>query len=172
MGIFDFFKKKKEKPDIQLVGHSLENLKIGDVIELDGEVWEVKSRGYYDYGDDREWDFKICSPTREGFLNKDEDGLYFFVKDDLKKLSLDLISYLKSHDDLPSDIIFDNKKYKLVFSSAAYYVKEGHRSPVIIWDFESEDGKLLEILQWGDEDFEIYSGRRLEEWEIENVFSR
>lgn len=171
MGIFDLFKKKKRE-EVELVGHSLEKLSIGDIIELDGETWEVKAKGYYDYGHEKEWDFKITSPTREGFLNKDEDRLYFFIKDDLKKLSLDIITYLKNHDDLPNQLIFDDKPYKLVYSSAAYYVKDGHRSPVVMWDFESEDGKLLEVLQWGDEDFEIYVGRTLEEWEIEDVFSR
>lgn len=174
MGLLDFFKslKKHKEQDIELVGHSLENLNIGSVIELDGESWEVKSKGYYDYGDEKEWDYKIQSPTREGYLNKDEEGIYFFVRGDLNKLSINLFDFLKTHDDLPSQILFDGKPYTLKFSGAAYYCVENKRTPVVIWDFEDNEGNILEILQWSDQDFEVFLGRSLQEWEIEDVFSK
>ncbi len=171
MGLFDFFKKKKNQDQVDLIGHSLDGLKKGGIVELDGESWEVVDIGYYDYGDEKEWDWKLVSPTREGFLNKDEDGIYFFKREDLKKLSIDPIEYLKTHEDLPSEIKFDNKLYDLEYSGAAYYVKDGNRSPVVIWDFEDDNGNILEILQWADEDFELFLGRRLQEWEIEDVLS-
>jgi hypothetical protein len=172
MGLFDFFKKKKKQDDVDVVGHSLDDVGIGGIIELDGESWEVVDKGYYDYGGEKELDLKIQSPTREGFLNKDEEGIYFFVRENMKKLSLNPIEFLKTHDDLPSEIEFDNSLYRLQYSSAAYYVKGNNRSPVVIWDFEDTEGNILEILQWGDEEFEIFSGRRLEEWEIEDVLSK
>jgi hypothetical protein len=27
----------------------------------------------------------------------------------------------------------------------------------------------LELLQWGEDDFELFLGRKVEEWEIENI---
>jgi len=61
----------------------------------------------------------------------------------------------------------------LVYSGAAYYLPEGgERMPVLIWDFEDDSGQIVELLQWADEEFEVYKGRVLEEWEIENVLHR
>ncbi|GAB6888756.1 DUF4178 domain-containing protein [Desulfothermus okinawensis JCM 13304] len=174
MGIFDFLKslKKNKEQDVELVGFNLEDLNVGSVIELDGESWEVKSKGYYDYGDEKEWDYKIQSSTREGFLNKDEEGIYLFVRDDLTKLSINLFNFLKTHDDLPSEVMFNGKPYNLTYSGAAYYCVGDSRTPVVIWDFEDSEGNILEILQWSDDDFELFLGRKIQEWEIEDVFSK
>ncbi len=173
MGLFDFFKKKQEpKEETPTIGFSLESLSVGDILDMDGESWEVVDKGYYDYGDEIEWDWKIKSPSREGFLNKDEEGIYLFWREEIHKISPYPPSYLKEHEDLPYEIKFDNIPYNLEYSGAAYYVKGDNRSPVIIWDYENEKENILEILQWGDDDFEVFGGRRLEEWEIEDILKK
>ncbi len=175
MGLFDFFKKKKKRPSYEeepLVGGSLERLKKGDIVELDGESWEVKDMGYYDYDGEIEKDWELESATKRGFLNKEDNNIYFFVEDDLEKVHPSLITYLKNHDDLPSEIEFGGEKFFISFSGAAYYVKGNNRSPVVLWDFKNKEGKIVEILQWGEEDFEVFVGRKLQEWEIEEIFHK
>ena len=87
MGLFDLFKKKKKTYEEPLVGFDLDRLKKGDIIEIDGETWEVVGYGYYDYGDGEiEKDWELMSASRKAFLNKEEDELYFFVQDDVSKL--------------------------------------------------------------------------------------
>ncbi|GEM_PF-1798808 len=169
--IFSFF-KKKEKKEETVIGYSIDELEKGDIVEIAGETWEVIEKGYYDYGEWKEKSFRIRSSRSEGFLSKDEEGIYFFTEDDIRNLSLDPISYLKKEEDLPEEISFKGRPFRLKFSAGAYYVTEKGSSPVIVWDFEDTEGNLLEILQWSDEDFEVLSGRRLEEWEIENVLRR
>ncbi len=172
MGLFDFFKKKEEKKESPSLGFDLSQLKPGDILEMEGDSWEVVDRGYYDYGDEREWDWKIASSTKEGFLNQDEEGIYLFWREDIKKVFPHPPSYLKENEDLPYTIKFDTRSFELEFSGAAYYVKGEERSPVIIWDYADEEGNILEILQWGDDDFEVFLGRKIEEWEIEDVFKK
>ncbi len=175
MGLFDFFKRKKENQkyaEEPLVGVSLDNLKKGDIIEIDGESWEVIGVGYYDYGGEIEKDWELLSSKGKAFLNKEDDSIYFFVKDNPNKVSPPLISYLKEHEDFPPEISFDGEKFSISFSGSAYYVKDNTKAPVIIWDFENKEGKIVEILQWGEEDFEVYVGRKLKEWEIEEIFHK
>jgi len=169
MGLFDFFKKRK-KEDVN-IDFSLKNLKVGAVFDFDGETWEVESIGEYDYGGSVEKEWKIKSATKEGFLSSDGEHIYFFVKTTLDDFKPEPISYLKSHNDFPQEVEYKNKKYILKYSASAYYIKTFERAPVIIWDFE-RNGEILEVLQWGEEEFEIFLGREVQEWEIDSILLR
>jgi hypothetical protein len=170
MGILDFLwsGKKTKKEEFSLLETSLEALTVGSVFDFDGETWEVVEIGRYNYGGEIEKDWKIKSATKEGFLNQDEDGIYFFVKVALNGFEPNPLSYLKTHEDLPPQVYYQGKPYQLVFSASAYYETANQKLPVIIWDYEGEK-KILELLQWGEDDFELFLGRKVEEWEIENI---
>ncbi len=178
MSIFSKFKQIFTKSNkIESKDEFKFDLKTGDVFDFDDHTWKVISEMKYEYGGGEiEKCWKIISGYQEGFLSYDGEEIYFFVKDDFQKVWPPLIKYLKEHTDLPEEIKFENDAYTLIYSTAGYYYgpDRGEKVPVIVWLYENSKDKfnLLEIQQWGEEDFEVLIGRKVEEWEIENILSK
>jgi hypothetical protein len=49
----------------------------------------------------------------------------------------------------------------------------GPEQEFIYWDYEDEEEEgLVTIEQWGDNDFEVYAGTWVEEYQFENILPR
>jgi len=175
MGFFDLFKGvfKKEKEEAhEIFENPLEKLKKGDIVELDGETWEVVGVATYKYKGSVEKEWEIKSARRKGFLSKEDDKIYFFEEIDLEAIKPNLMKHYKKYKEPPEEVEYDGKIYRLKFAGKATYVKGFERYPVEIWEFKSQDGEMIDVEIWDEYEIEAYKGRELKEWEIEGVFNR
>jgi len=161
MGFLDFFKRKEKEESL----NPLENLKKGDIVEFDGETWEVVDVAEYKYKGSVEKEWEIRSARRRGFLSYEEGKIYFFEEIDLN--SIELVRSKKP----PETIKVDDKEFKLKFAGKAVYKKGSESYPVEIWEFVS-DGEIIEIEIWDEYEIEAFRGREIKEWEIEGIFKR
>ena len=163
----NFFKKKKEK---DVVLNPLESLKKGDIVEFDGETWEVVDVAEYKYKGSVEREWEVRSARRRGFLSYEDGKIYFFEELDLK--SIEPIIHYRKRKEPPETIRVGNKEFKLKFAGKAVYRKGSESYPVEIWEFVSDDGELIEFEIWDEYEIETSKGREIKEWEIEGIFKR
>ncbi len=168
----NLFKREEEKKDIELLGNPLERLKKGDIVELEGETWEVKDVALYDYGATKEKEWEIVSANRRGFLSMEEGKIYFFTEIDPEDIHPDVGKHYRDFGKPPEEITYKGKRYKLRYAGKAKYRKNLESYPVLIWEFKSEDGEIIDVEIWDDYEIEAFKGRELKEWEIEGVFPR
>ncbi|NPA32684.1 MAG: DUF4178 domain-containing protein [Aquificae bacterium] len=162
--IRSLFKKERKKDD------PLEALKEGDIVELDGESWEVVGTAVYDWGSTKEKEWELRSPTKRGFLSKEEGKIYFFTEIDPSRIEPDPLSHYRRHKKPPEEIVYEGKRYRLSFAGRALYKKGDESYPVTVWEFKNEEGEIIDVEIWGDYEAEAYKGRELQEWEIFSVF--
>lgn len=176
MGFFEklkkLFSKEEEREEEILLSNPLERLKRGDILEIDGETWEVTDVAMYDYGASKEKEWEIRSPSRRGFLSLEEGKIYLFEEIDPEDLEPDPGKHYREYRKPPEYITYKGKRYKLKYAGKAKYVKNLESYPVTIWEFKSEDGEIIDVEIWDDYEVEAYKGRELQEWEIESILPR
>ncbi len=170
MGFFDIFKRKKEEESV--VGSPLESLRKGDIVELDGETWEVVDVAEYRYSGSVEKEWEIRSARRKGFLSVEDGKIYFFEEIEIHAIKPNLISYYRRHREPPDEVTLGDKAYRLKFAGKAVYKKGSEKYPVEVWEFISEDGEMIDVEIWDEYEIEAFKGRELKEWEIEGIFKR
>jgi len=169
MGFLDIFRRKK-KSDEDVIGTPLERLKKGDIVELDGETWEVVDVAEYRFSGSVEKEWEIRSAKRRGFLSVEEGKIYFFEEIDVTSIKPNILSHYRKHREPPEEIEHEGKVYRLKFAGNALYKKGSERYPVLIWEFVSDDKEMMDIEIWDDYEIETFKGRELKEWEIEGIF--
>ena len=169
MGFLDFFKRKK-KEDESL--NPLENLKKGDIVEFDGETWEVVGVAEYRYKGSVEKEWEVRSARRKGFLSYEEGKIYFFEEIDLNSIEPNIVSHYRRCKEPPETVRVGNKEFKLKFAGKAVYRKGSESYPVEVWEFISDDGEMIDVEIWDEYEIEASKGRELKEWEIEGIFRR
>jgi len=171
MGIFDIFKRKRKEEEDTL-GNPLENLKKGDIVELEGETWEVVDVAEYRYKGSVEREWEIRSARRRGFLSVEEGKIYFFEEVDINSIKPNLLSHYRRYREPPDEIEHDGKVYRLKFAGRAVYRKGSESWPVEVWEFISDDREMIDVEVWDAYEIETFKGRELKEWEIEGIFRR
>ena len=75
------------------------------------------------------------------------------------------------NEDPPETIRYSGKQYKGTESSAGLYRKnaEGEGREFVIWSFESGEGRLLYISQWGEREFSAYEGENVQEYQFTDI---
>jgi hypothetical protein len=173
MGFFDFLRRSfKKEEQHEVLENPLERLKKGDIVELDGETWEVVGVAIYKHKGSVEKEWEIRSAKRSGFLSVEDGKIYFFEEIELESIKPDLITHYRRFREPPEEISFGNKVYRLKYAGRAMYEKGFERYPVEIWEFVSQDGEMIDVEIWDEYEIETYKGRQLKEWEIEGVFKR
>ncbi|HIP42557.1 MAG TPA: DUF4178 domain-containing protein [Aquifex aeolicus] len=176
MNPFSFFKKifkgEEHKEEVDLLQIPLEKLKKGDIIELEGESWEVVDIALYDYGASKEKEWEIRSAKNRGFLSLEEGKIYFFLEIDSENIQPNPQEHYRKYKNPPEEITVGGKKFKLKYAGKAKYVKNLESYPVIIWEFKNEDGEMIDVEIWDEYEVEVFKGRELKEWEIESILPR
>jgi hypothetical protein len=173
MGIFDIFKRAlKKEEQLEVLENPLERLKKGDIVELDGETWEVVGVAIYKHKGSVEKEWEIRSAKRSGFLSVEDDKIYFFEEIELDSIKPNLIAHYRRFREPLEEVSFGGKVYKLKSAGRAMYEKGFEKYPVEIWEFVSQDGEMIEAEIWDEYEIETYKGRQLKEWEIEGIFKR
>jgi len=176
MGFLDkikkLFSKDEEKEEELVLSNPLEKLKKGDILEIDGETWEVTDVALYDYGASKEKEWEIKSASRRGFLSLEEGKIYFFEEIDPEDIEPEPGEYYRNYKEPPQYVTYKGKKYKLKYAGKARYVKNLESYPVTMWEFRGDDGEIIDVEIWDDYEVEAYKGKELREWEIENILPR
>jgi len=176
MGIFDFFKKEKTEAKIDF---TVNDLKVGFMVDYFMQTWEVKKVYVYDWGNN--------FYSREYLLDSGSDTMYLSVEDDdqlicsiwnkLDIFDIDsgLVSSITATDDAPNKLVYENKTFVRKESSQGYCKEEGESddSEVVNWMYESPETKeLLSIDRWGEEEYRSSKGKYVEEFEFSNILPR
>ncbi|MBT3208749.1 MAG: DUF4178 domain-containing protein [Bacteroidetes bacterium] len=178
MGIFDVFKKKEKKPEYDPTNISVLDLQKGFVFEYDLKTWIVKAAYDYDWGNNffsRE--YKIDDGEQQFFLsveNDDEISISISKKIKIRTISEDIPEYISENDKPPKSLIYKNIKYFLDGENPGFFKdcenKTDDWAEVISWTYYDEtDENILNIEQWGDDDFESSVGTVIKEFEISNI---
>lgn len=179
MGIFDFFKSKKEEESMNFdpLNIKIEDLKKGDLFDYNLETWIVKEEFEYDWGNECfTKELLIEQGSNQMFLDIDlEDGLEISILKSVKirKLNEYFIDHLKEHQEPLKKIDFEGVTYFLDTKNYGFYRNVNTNSEgdeCISWDFyDADETKILSIDQWSEEEFEVSVGEYIKEYDISNI---
>jgi len=178
MGFKDLFKKNKPEPD-PLKDLTLARMKRGYFVDYDLKTWEVTAVNYYDFGEgiiSREWQLKSEDETVYLELESDDEDYWSLNrKIPFARLGSKIKDYILEHEDPPDEIVFDGVTYYIDETGAGHFYKDetGAGQEFIRWSYIDDSGKkLLDIEQWGEEDFEASVGEQVEEYQFSNILPR
>jgi len=178
MGWKDFFKKKDEGPD-PLHDLSLEKMEKGYLVDYDLRTWEVTACNRYDWGGgDVSLEWSLSSSDEILYLEREEDDEVYWSlssKIDFSGLGPDIRRHIKEHDDPPESIEFDGVTYHMEEMGGGHFFRQDatQGEEFLRWSYMDDSGeKLLDIEQWGEDDFEASVGRPVAEYQFSNILPR
>lgn len=174
-----FFKKKDAPTPDPITDLVLSNLQVGCFVDYDMKTWEVKACHYYDWGSgDLSFEWQLTSHDETLFLERepdDEDYWSVSQKIPISRLMLGLRDQIRANDSPPDTLEFEGTIYYLEETGAGHFHKNREESSIEIlkWDYMDEsEKKLLSIEQWGEDDFEAFTGKPVEEYQFTDILPR
>jgi hypothetical protein len=175
MAFKKWFGKKEESEESLYREYTLDTLQVGFLVDYDLKTWQVSGYATYDYDGylTREWELKCGDEVR--FLERDEeDGRAFWTL--VRRIALDQIQEkvaqaIAKGGDPPEELHCAGQLYTGVDSAAGLYRKDGKgpEQEFVSWSFESEEGRVLFISQWGERDFSAHEGEYVEEYQFTDI---
>lgn len=155
--------------------HTLSTMEKGDLVDFDLKTWQVMGYNTYDYDGfiTREWELRCADDVR--FLEAAEDDgrvEWTWTRSiDLQQIEEDVSGTIIEKDDPPPNVSFEGRHYEAVESSAGLQRRGGDERAreFVSWSYESKEGRLLFILQWGERDFAAYEGACVEEYQFTDI---
>ena len=176
MGIFDRFKKDKDKGPDPLHDLTLAKMRAGWMVDYDLKTWEVASYNYYDWGEgdiSHEWQLKSGDEVVYLELESDdEDEWSLNRKMPFGRLGPEVKESILEDGDPPDEIVLDGVTYYLEEKGGGHFFKDGQGAgqPLLRWSYEDEDGQsFLGLEQWGEEDFDAALGRPVSEYQFTDI---
>ncbi|SMF83743.1 DUF4178 domain-containing protein [Pseudobacteriovorax antillogorgiicola] len=178
MNFLGIFKKKKEKPDGKSFDLGLQGLKAGGFVDYQLQSYQVEKKSLYEEDGERSFEWHLVSQTdsKHRFLSyeKDDGVEYWHLTEKLalKHLPQGLLDAC-GRDDAPQEIEVEGERYFLQYSGACYFYETEDsidRDEMIYWHYEDGDEeKLIQIEQWGEQEFEAYHGKYVEDTDFYNI---
>lgn len=166
MGIFDRIKKivNAEKKQEFKPKTDLFSLKQGDMVNIEGEDYEVQGAMYIDCDGWKWTEYKLKEGRATYWLSVEKD-------DDLELILCKKV--IRDSDDIPKKLIHDGIKYYLDENGAAIVegvagdmsVPRGKR--VEYWDYYDEKEEKAFFIEKWDGEIEASMGRYIEEYNVE-----
>ncbi|MBF0472468.1 MAG: DUF4178 domain-containing protein [Nitrospirae bacterium] len=185
MSLSDFFKKKTEKEEFDPIKDLvLSKLKVGYLVDYDGKTLEVCAYNIYDWDNEftEEWELKGSDAKGQDniislVMEKYDSQLIWLLSSKVALSNIDrsILEIIKRDEDPPTEITYKTKKYFLAQTSAGYFLKDGKGDGVelITWDYEDEEEEnFITLKQWGEDEFELYEGKFVKEYEFTNILPR
>jgi hypothetical protein len=180
MSLGDFFKKKADKDQFDPIKDLiLSKLKIGYLVDYDLKTWEVSGYNIYDWDNEFTEEWILKSPDAKDniiylVMEKTDSQVIWLVSRKVLLSNLDhsIIDMIKRDQDPSTEIDYKTKKFFLSQTSAGYFLKDGHGEgdELIRWDYEDEqEENFITIKQWGEDEFELYEGHFVKEYEFTNI---
>lgn len=176
MGLFDFFKKKKEE-DYDPTDLKVTNLKPGFIFEYDLKTWIVKEEYSYDWGDNYfTKEYKVETGDDSAYLHIDANEDMFITltrKVRIRSIDEDIPEVIKDKDRPPKKLDYEGHKFYLEGTNPGYFndnPSKDNWAELISWDYYDDKGEYtIAIEQWGEDDFEAAYGNVVKEFEISNI---
>jgi len=157
---------------------TLERLQVGHLVDYDLKTWEVIAYNTLDYDGFVTDEWVLRSEGEVRYLGRaGEDGVSTWTlawKVGLGEIQEDVAASIAAAEDPPEAIHYQGKAYGGVGASAGLKREGGHgrEREFVEWGYESEDGGLLFVSQWGERDFAARSGVLVQEYQFTNILSR
>ncbi len=161
---------------------SLSTMEVGFLVDYDLKTWEVIGRNTYDYDGSSALEWELRSGEDVRFLERSEDEgeveLTFTRRISLRDVDEDVAGTILDNGDAPEIANFEGRGYLAVESATGIQLKEGGEGPdndegegreFVSWCYESEEGRVLFVTQWGDRDFTAYEGEHVEEYQFTDI---
>ena len=159
----------------------LDSMGPGDLVDHDLKTWEVTGRSVYDYDGfpAREWPLTCGEEVR--FLERsEEDGRVEWTLTrsiSIGEIQEDAAAAMAADEDPPQVIHFESRRYAASESTAGVQWEmagdgskaEGSAREFINWSYEAEDGRVLFLVQWGEQRFSAYEGENVEEYSFTDI---
>jgi hypothetical protein len=174
VGLKKFFSRDKDTED-EYREYRLGEIERNFLVDYDLKTWEVRAISNYDYDGylTREWE--LHSDSGVGFLEQSvDDGQAewtFTKRISIDAIAEDVVAEVASSDDPPRQIHFEGKSYEADEMSAGIQTQgdEESEKEFVGWSYESEDGRVLFLNQWGEGDFSAYEGIYVEEYQFTDI---
>ncbi|MDA0335343.1 MAG: DUF4178 domain-containing protein [bacterium] len=167
---------KGDEDERDLTDIQLGTMQLGDLVDYDLKTWEVTSCCIYDYDGfpAQEWQLSAAEEVR--FLERaEEDGRTEWTLTqsiDATDIQEDVISAITSDEDPPETIHFEARAYKAVESDSGLQydvgadgvADESAGREFVNWSYESKDGRVLFLVQWGERRVSVYEGEIVNEY--------
>jgi hypothetical protein len=177
---FNWFKKKnkeEEQPAFDPTNLKITDLRKGFILDYDSKSWEVVKEYEYDWGDNFfTLEFQIKSADSLAYLNVEEDDeieITVCKAVDINNIDKTLIEEIIEQEKPRRTIEFSGKTFfrKAEASGNCRDMSGNNWDPFISWDYRDETSKyILTIEQWGEDEFEAFLGKVVEDYEISNIF--
>lgn len=159
----------------------LDSMGKGDLVDYDLQTWEVTGRSVFDYEGfpAREWQLTCGGEVR--FLERsEEDGRVEWTLTrsiSIGDIEEDVTAAIAADEDPPGSIHFEGRRYQASESTAGVQwdmADDGSKDEAagrefVNWSYEAEDGRVLFLVQWGEQRFSAYEGENVEEYSFTDI---
>lgn len=159
----------------------LDSMGPGDLVDHDLKTWEVTGRSVYDYDGfpAREWQLTCGEEVR--FLERSEEdgrvGWTLTRSISIGDIDEDVTAAIAADEDPPGTLHFEGRRYAASESTAGVQwdlagdgsKDEGSAREFVNWSYEAEDGRVLFVVQWGEQRFSAYEGESVEEYSFTDI---
>lgn len=155
--------------------YTLDTVKVGFLFDYDLKTWQVTGYATYDYDGyvTREWEIQADGAVNflECAIDDGEASWTLTRAIDVGDIEGDIMAEIIAHEDPPEVVRFAGQSYEGTEGSAGLYRKnaEGEGREFVIWSFESGEGRLLFISQWGEREFSAYEGENVQEYQFTDI---
>lgn len=175
MGIFDFLKKKKEL-HYDSTNITVLDLEKNFIFDYDLKSWIVEEKFEYDWGKGNyTYAYNVFDGSKHLNLHIEQDTELEIALTEpisVRKLSDSIIDQIVNDGKPPKSITYDNVTYHLENEYPGYFknVEAEESMELIMWLYiDNGDEKLINIEQWGENEFNAKIGRYLSGYEISNI---
>jgi hypothetical protein len=174
MGFKKWFGKKEEEEQVYRE-LTLDTMEKGGMVDFDLKTWQVANCSTYDYDGylSREWE--LHSGDEVGYLERaEEDGKAewtFSHRIKINDIDEDIADHIGQHEDPPEEIHYAGQTYTALESSPGIQRVDGEdeEHEFINWSYEGNEGSVLFIVQWGENEFVAYAGTYVEEYQFVDI---
>lgn len=177
---------RKESEDAPYQDLTLETMALGFLVDYDLSTWEVIGINVCDYDgyETREWELRQGDEVR--FLERaEDDGQVEWTltrRVPLGEVEEDVAGSILDDEDPPEVVTYKSRAYSAVESSTGIQRPlddgeggegDGDEEDVggefASWSYESEDRRVLYVLQRGAREFVAYEGEYVEEYQFTDI---
>lgn len=178
--MFGFFKKKpKDTPHYDPTNISISDMRKGWFVDYDDKTWQAVEEYEYDWGKNRfSYEFMLQNGDGETLYLSlmERDGLECTMTQKLRFGTLpqaeEIEDSVQRTDKPPRELIINNIRFYRERETPGYFrnIDKEEFSEFIVWEYR-DDSELyiLEVEQWGDDEFELYIGRMVPERQLSNI---
>ena len=169
-----WFKKNESTTEHEYQELELHNLGLGDLFDFDLTTWEVVSSAESDYDGHIESELEVKGGVDNRTLVVIPDGgdwnYQWLQEKTLIELGLNNVQNdLKSEKEPEENLTIEGTDYVGYESGGGMFKGNNEEKPFLYWSYENDNDQVLNIIQWGDNEFSATIGVRVAEFQFSNI---